>query len=52
MTDYSRVEPIAPAIIERCVELWMRRKEVLEQEDPVSLLVVLDESVLKRQFGD
>ena len=30
----------------------MQRKEVLEQEDPVSLLVVLDESVLKRQFGD
>ncbi len=52
MTEYSRVEPIAPAIIERRVELRMRRKEVLEQEDPVSLLVVLDESVLKRQFGD
>ena len=48
----SRVEPIAPAIIERLVELRMRRKAVLEQEDPVSLIVVLDESVLKRQFGD
>ena len=52
IAGYSRVEPIAPAIIERRVELRMRRKEVLEQEDPVSLLVVLDESVLKRQFGD
>jgi transcriptional regulator with XRE-family HTH domain len=52
MAEYSRVEPIAPAIIERRVELRMRRKEVLEQEAPVSLLVVLDESVLKRQFGD
>jgi hypothetical protein len=52
IAEYSRVEPIAPAIIERRVELRMRRKEVLEQEDPVSLLVVLDESVLKRQFGD
>ena len=52
IADYSKVEPIAPAIIERRVELRMQRKEVLEQEDPVSLLVVLDESVLKRQFGD
>lgn len=53
MAEYSsRVEPIAPARIERLVELRMRRKAVLEQEDPVSLIVVLDESVLKRQFGD
>lgn len=53
ITEYSsRVEPIAPARIERLVELRMRRKGVLEQEDPVSLIVVLDESVLKRQFGD
>lgn len=52
MTEYSRVEPIAPAIIERRVELRMRRRDVLEQEDPVNLLVVLDESVLQRQFGD
>jgi hypothetical protein len=53
IAEYSnRVEPIAPARIERLVELRMRRKVVLEQEDPVSLIVVLDESVLKRQFGD
>jgi hypothetical protein len=48
----SRVEPIAPAIIERLVKLRMRRKVILEEEDSVSLIVVLDESVLKRQFGD
>jgi hypothetical protein len=30
----------------------MRRKQVLEQDPPLNLLVVLDESVLKRQFGD
>jgi hypothetical protein len=52
MAQYSRVEPIAPAIIERRVELRMRRKGVLEHKDRISLLVVLDESVLKRQFGD
>lgn len=52
MAQYSKVEPIAPAIIERRVELRMRRKQVLDQESALNLLVVLDESVLKRQFGD
>jgi len=52
LTEYSRVEPIAPAIIERRVELRMRRKQVLGKEPPLELLVVLDESVLKRQYGD
>jgi hypothetical protein len=51
LTEYSRVEPIAPAIIERRVELRMRRQQVLEKEQ-VNLLIVLDESVLKRQYGD
>lgn len=52
LAEYSRVEPIAPVIIDRRVELRMRRKQVLEREPPLDLLVVLDESVLKRQFGD
>jgi transcriptional regulator with XRE-family HTH domain len=52
LTEYSQVEPIAPAIIERRVELRMRRKDVLKQTPPLSLLVVLDESVLMRQYGD
>lgn len=52
MAQYSKVEPIAPAIIERRVELRMRRKQVLDQDPPLNLQVVLDESVLKRQFGD
>ncbi len=51
LAQYSRVEPIAPAIIDRRVELRMRRKKVLEQDPPLNLLVVLDESVLMRQFG-
>jgi Domain of unknown function (DUF5753)/Helix-turn-helix domain len=50
--QYNRVEPIAPAIIDRRVELRMRRQEVLEQDHALSLQVVLDESVLRRQFGD
>jgi transcriptional regulator with XRE-family HTH domain len=51
LAGYSRVEPIAPAIIERRVELRMRRKEVLGKT-PLDLLIVLDESVLMRQYGD
>jgi transcriptional regulator with XRE-family HTH domain len=45
-------EPMAPAIVERRVELRMRRQQVLGQVSPLHLLVVLDESVLRRQFGD
>jgi transcriptional regulator with XRE-family HTH domain len=52
LTEYSRVEPIAPAIIGRRVELRMRRQQVLEKEPPLNLVIVLDESVLKRQYGD
>jgi transcriptional regulator with XRE-family HTH domain len=52
LSEYSRVEPIAPAIIERRVELRTRRKQVLEKESPLNLLIVLDESVLMRQYGD
>jgi transcriptional regulator with XRE-family HTH domain len=52
IAEYSRVEPIAPAIIDRRVELRMRRQQVLEQGSQLNLLVVLDESVLRRQFGD
>jgi hypothetical protein len=54
MAEYSsRVEPIAPARIERLVDLRMqRRRDILEQGNPGNLVVVLDESVLMRQFGD
>jgi hypothetical protein len=51
IAQFSRVEPIAPAIIERRVGLRMLRKHALEQESPLSLIVVPSESVLKRQFG-
>jgi len=52
LAEYSRVEPIAPAIIQRRVKLRLRRQQVLEREQPPNLLVVLDESVLRRQYGD
>jgi transcriptional regulator with XRE-family HTH domain len=52
LAQYSKVEPIAPAFIDRRVQLRMLRKQMLEQDPLPSLLVVLDESVLRRQFGD
>jgi len=53
LTEYTRVEPIAPALIERRLELRMlRRKHVLDKDPPPNLLIVLDESVLNRQYGD
>ena len=49
--SYSRIEPIAPAMIERLVRVRMRRQQVLNREG-LQLSVVLDESVLKRRIGD
>ncbi len=51
ISSYSRVEPIAPGMIGRLVRVRMRRQQVLNR-DGLQLLVVLDESVLKRRIGD
>lgn len=51
MSSYSRVEPMAPAIVERRVRLRMRRQQVLDRDPRLELLVVLDESVLRRKVG-
>lgn len=45
MAQYSKVEPIAPAFIDRRVQLRMLRKQLLEQDPPPSLLSVLDASL-------
>ncbi len=50
--SYTRVEPIAPGIVERRVQLRMQRQQVLSRDPPLSFLVVLDESVLRRRIGD
>lgn len=52
VSSYTRVEPIAPAIVERRVQLRMRRQNVLSRDPEPSLLFVLDESVLRRRIGD
>jgi transcriptional regulator with XRE-family HTH domain len=49
---YQRVMPTSPGIIERRVEIRMRRQQVLTSEHPVKLSVVLDESVLQRRIGE
>jgi transcriptional regulator with XRE-family HTH domain len=52
ISSYSRVEPVAPGMIERLVKVRMRRQQVLTREPALQLSVVLDESVLKRRIGD
>src|ERR1700759_2478575 len=47
---YSRIEPIAPRMIERMVSVRMRRQQILNRES-LQLSVVLDESVLRRRIG-
>jgi transcriptional regulator with XRE-family HTH domain len=51
ISSYSRVEPIAPRMIERLVRVRMRRRQVLDREG-LELIVVIDESVLKRRVGN
>jgi transcriptional regulator with XRE-family HTH domain len=51
ISSYSRVEPIAPGMIERLVGVRLRRQQVLTREG-LQLSVVLDESVLTRRIGD
>jgi hypothetical protein len=50
--SYSRVEPIAPGMVERLVRVRMQRQRVLERRPAPQLSVVLDESVLGRRVGD
>jgi transcriptional regulator with XRE-family HTH domain len=50
--SYSRIEPVAPGMIERLVKVRMRRQQVLDRDPELQLSVVLDESVLKRRIGD
>jgi hypothetical protein len=51
ISSYSRVEPVAPGMIGRMVKVRMQRQQVLDREE-LQLLIVLDESVLKRRIGD
>jgi len=51
ISSYSRIEPMAPALVGRLVRVRMRRQQILDHEG-LTLSVVLDESVLRRRIGD
>jgi transcriptional regulator with XRE-family HTH domain len=51
ISSYGRVEPVAPRMIGRLVNVRMRRQQVLDREG-LQLSVVLDEAVLRRRIGD
>jgi transcriptional regulator with XRE-family HTH domain len=44
-------EDYAPAVLDRYVDMRMRRQQVLERENPLALHVVLDEAALRRRVG-
>jgi transcriptional regulator with XRE-family HTH domain len=48
--SYSRVEPVAPRMIGRLVNVRMQRQQVLDR-DGLVLDIVLDESILQRRIG-
>jgi transcriptional regulator with XRE-family HTH domain len=52
ISSYNRVEPVAPAMIERLVRVRTRRQQVLDRKPELQLWVVLDESILKRRIGN
>jgi transcriptional regulator with XRE-family HTH domain len=49
---WHRMFPRPPAEIDRWVEVRLLRQQVLTRDPPLQLSVVMDESVLRRRFGD
>lgn len=45
------IKPLTPAEIDKRVEIRMSRQEVLTGENPLELVVVLDEALLHKKFG-
>jgi transcriptional regulator with XRE-family HTH domain len=52
ISTYTRVEPVAPGMVQRLVRVRMRRQQVLDRETGTQVSVVFDESVLQRRVGD
>jgi len=50
ITSYGKVEPVTPPAIGRLVRVRMRRQQVLDR-DGLQVLLVLDESILRRRIG-
>ena len=49
---YQDVRALPPTVIERRVQTRLIRQQLLTADPPLALAVVLDESVLRRQWGD
>jgi transcriptional regulator with XRE-family HTH domain len=52
MSLYQAVVPTPPGILERRVQVRIKRQYVLTRDPPLELSVVLDESILLRAVGD
>jgi transcriptional regulator with XRE-family HTH domain len=51
-SGYQDVRALPPAVIERRVQTRITRQEHLTADPPLQLAVIVDESVLHRQWGD
>jgi hypothetical protein len=49
---YQQVVPIPPRAVEKRVQVRMIRQQVLTRDRPLELSAVIDESALRRRFGD
>jgi hypothetical protein len=49
---YQAMFRLPPGDVERRIQLRRNRQQVLSRTPPLSLSVVIDESVLRRRFGD
>lgn len=52
LSGYSKVARLSPMTSQRRVETRRIRQQILTRDEPVELVAILDESVLRRQRGD
>jgi transcriptional regulator with XRE-family HTH domain len=50
--SYSSIEPVPRGTVERLVRVRKKRQELLVRQPPVTISLLLDESVLRRRVGD
>ncbi len=52
LSGYDEVATISPRAIQRRLETRLTRQQLLTRDEPLEYMVILDESVLRRQRGD
>ena len=52
LSGYQEVATISPHAIERRLQTRLTRQQRLTRDEPLELVALLDESVLRRQWGD